>query len=314
MRAILLVKTSSLGDVIHNLPAATDVRARFPDARLDWAVEEAYAPLVRLHAGVDRVIPVAIRRWRRALVQRATWHEVGALRAALKGHPYDAVIDTQGLAKSALVASLARGPRYGFDRASAREPIATRFYDRTFHVARAQHATARCRQLVAAALGYAVGAPLDYGLALPNAPDASRRVVLLHGTARSEKAWPESAWCELAAALAARGYAPVLLSGTDAETARSARIAAAATGAQVLAPLALDALAAELARATAVVGVDTGLLHLAVALRVPALAIFVATDPALTGPVGAGRIRVLAGAGTVPGTADALAAFEALVA
>ena len=126
---ILLIKTSSLGDVIHNLPVATDLRARFPDAAIDWVVEEAFADVVRLHPGVRRVLPVAIRRWRGSLLAPATWSEMRAFRAALQQERYDLVLDTQGLLKGALLARMARGRRCGYAATSAREPVAARFYD-----------------------------------------------------------------------------------------------------------------------------------------------------------------------------------------
>ena len=160
MVKVLLVKTSSLGDVVHNLPVATDIRRRFPDARIDWAVEEA--PLVALHPAVASVIPVAIRRWSRRPLGRSTWAEIGALRGLFRNHEYDAVIDTQGLVKSALLARAARGRRHGFDSGSAREPVASRFYDVKHHVARHLQAVVRNRLLAASALGYRIEAPADF--------------------------------------------------------------------------------------------------------------------------------------------------------
>lgn len=313
-RSILFVKTSSLGDVIHNMPAVVDARRRFPNARIDWAVEEAYAPLVRSHPSVDRVIAVAIRRWRRALVQAATWREVLALRRDLGHADYDAVIDTQGLVKSAFVASLARGVHFGFDRASVRERLATRFYDRTFRVDPRAHATARCRQLAAFALGYAPAGALDYGLAPAAAAGESAGIVLLHGTARAAKEWPEAAWRALAAGLIDRGHRVTLLHGSPAEAARSVRLAAGLPDAIVAARMPIDRLAALIAGAHAVIGVDTGLLHLAVALEVPTVAVFRATDPALTGPVGRGSIATCGGVDRDPSVEEVFAALEPVLA
>ena len=136
MLKVLLIKTSSLGDVVHNLPVAGDIRRRFPEARIDWVVEEAYAPLVALHPSVAGVIPVAIRRWRSRPLGASTWSEILDLRRRFRKQPYDAVIDTQGLIKSALLARAARGRRHGFDAACAREGFAARLYDVTHHVAR----------------------------------------------------------------------------------------------------------------------------------------------------------------------------------
>ena len=314
MRTILLVKTSSLGDVVHNFPAASDIARHFPDARIDWVVEEAYAPLVRLHPAIDRVLPIAIRRWRGALSARATWREMFACRAQIRARAYDAVIDTQGLVKSALVTKFARGPRYGLARGSAREPLASQFYDRAFDVARSKHAIARCRELVAIAMGYVVDGNPRYGLRIAHCAAADRqRVVLLHGTARPEKQWPEADWIALGGWLNARGIEVIVPWGDASERTRSERIAGSLTAAEVPSRRSLDALAEMLASATAVIGVDTGLLHLAVALKVPTVAIFCATDPALTGPLGEGAIAVCGGLGQRPDSQDVRAAFERVV-
>src|SRR5881296_3164499 len=140
MKTILIVKTSSLGDVVHNLPVASDIRRHFPDAGIDWVVEEPYAPLVGLHSAVRRVIPVALRRWRLRPLGRSTWREIGEFRQLFRTVRYDAIIDTQGLLKSALIARAAKGRHHGFDADTAREPLAARFYDVTHHVPLSQHA------------------------------------------------------------------------------------------------------------------------------------------------------------------------------
>jgi heptosyltransferase-1 len=164
MSDVLFVKTSSLGDVIHQMPAVTEARARRPDLRLAWVVEEAFAPLVRLHPAVDDVISVASRRWRRSLPAPSTWREIGEFRRTLRGRTYDAVIDTQGLIRSALIARAARGRRHGYDAGSIRERAASLFYDVRHSVARGQHAIARNRALTGLALGYSPEGPPDYGL------------------------------------------------------------------------------------------------------------------------------------------------------
>mgnify|MGYP002776453877 FL=1 len=144
---ILLVKTSSLGDVIHNLPVVSDIRRHLPQATIDWCVEESFAAIPRLHPGVAAVIPVALRRWRKTLFAGQTWRQVAAFRAHLGAMAYDDIVDTQGLVKSALIAGRARGPLSGYAPDSAREPLAARFYDRRFSVDTNQHAVVRNRQL-----------------------------------------------------------------------------------------------------------------------------------------------------------------------
>ena len=315
MKRILIVKTSSLGDVVHNLPVASDIRRNFPDARIDWVVEEPYAPLVRLHSAVRRAIPVAFRRWRQRLLGTLTWREIGEFRRLLRTERYDAIIDTQGLLKSALIARAAKGRLHGFDAGTAREPFAARFYDVKHHVARSQHAVSRNRALGAAALGYRVEDPIDYGIAIPESvtPPVQPYAVLLHGSSRRDKLWAEAAWTQLGRALAARGLACVLPWGSDEERNRSERIAQGLDRrAEVPSLEPLDRLAAMLGKAVAVVGVDTGLTHLAAALGRPVAAIYCGTDPSLTGVYGAPRAKNLGGPGASPTPEEALQALEAV--
>lgn len=287
---ILIVKTSSLGDVVHMLPALTDAQRRLPTLTADWVVEESFAAIPGWHPVVDQVLPVAIRRWRKRPLDPAVWREVGAFKAALAQRRYDAVVDTQGLLKSAGIARLARGPRWGYDRTSAREPLASLFYTHRLAVPRAQHAIERNRQLLATALAYALdGLPLDYGLpprpatpvGLPLIPP--RHVLALHGTSRVDKEWPQAQWIELAQRLAERGSGLVLPWGNERERGRAEAIVAASPTCIVLPRLGLDALAGLIARAPAVVGMDTGLMHLAAAYGRPGVALYPATAPALTG-------------------------------
>jgi len=314
MTRILIVKTSSLGDVIHGLPAASDIRRHLPDARIDWVVEEAYAPLVALHPAVRRIVSVALRRWRRALLSGATWKEIGEFRHGFEREPYDAVIDLQGLVKSAVIARAARGSHHGFDAATARERLAACFYDVTHGVARGQHAVERNRMLAAQALGYGIDESVDYGIAAPRmeAPQARPYCVLLHMTSRDEKLWPEAAWIEIGRALVARGLECVLPWGSEEECRRSERIAHELDRARVPPFERLDRLAALLGGAAAVVGVDTGLTHLAGALDRPLAAIYCGTDPRLTGVYGARRAKNLGGVGTQPSPEEVLRALESV--
>ena len=311
---ILLVKTSSLGDVIHNLPVVSDIRRQIPDAEVDWCVEENFAAIPRLHPGVGEVIPVAVRRWRKGLLKASTWREIGAFRSAMQAACYDAVIDTQGLLKSALIASRAQGPLSGYAADSAREPLAARFYDHKFTVPTQAHAVVRNRQLAAKALGYVLEGDPDYGITAPIARfdwlPAARYVVFLTATSRDDKLWPESHWTTLGRQLQALGYRAVLPGGNPAERERASRLAAAIPDAIAAPPLSITELAALLAGAQAVVGVDTGLSHLAVALKTPTVALYTATDPGLTGVLGSGYYRNLGGKAQVPSSAAVLEALR----
>jgi len=282
------VKTSSLGDVLHTLPAVTDASRSIPGIRFDWVVEEAFAEVPVWHASVDRVIPVALRRWKHAPLQVLRQGEPQTVVRQLRQRDYHRVIDAQGLVKSAVIARFARGPRYGFDAASARESLAARSYNRVFEVARAQHALARVRQLLALALEYQVPDSLpDYGIrqCFPVARQQPS-LVFLHGTTWPTKHWPEQYWCELAAMAAAAGLQVKLPWGNAAEQQRAEKIAAVHDRVEVLPRMQLGELAAVIAAARGVVGVDTGLVHLAAALGTPCVTLYGATDPGLIGTVG----------------------------
>jgi heptosyltransferase-1 len=316
MKRILLVKTSSLGDVVHNLPVASDIRAALPAAEIDWVVEEALAGIPRLHTAVARVLPVATRRWRTGLLGAATRAEIRAFLSELRRCPYDAVIDTQGLLKSAWIAWAAHGPSHGLDFASAREPLSL-FYDRTYSVPWTKHAVERNRDLASNALGYVASASVDYGLRRPAATPAwlppGNYVVLAHGTSAPAKLWPVASWIEFGARLAQRGLPSVLPWGTVAERARAEEIARGVTGAAVAPGLSIADAAAVLGGARAVIGVDTGLVHLAGALAVPTLGLYCATDPAATGLYGCARAVNLGGVGSQPEVTDVIAALDRLL-
>jgi heptosyltransferase-1 len=311
MADILFVKTSSLGDVIHHMPALTEARAHRPGDRLCWVVEEAFAPLVRLHPAVDEVIPVAARRWGRGLLDPSMWSQMAAFRRGLRSRRFDAVIDTQGLVKSALMARCAPGVRHGYDRASIRESWASLLYDERHCVSRDRHAIERNRALTGLALGYEPAGAPDFGLdrARIARSGSTPYAVLLHATAQAQKEWPEDDWRALAADLVHR-IDIVLPWGSAAERVRAKRIASGIARASVPDREPLDAVARMIAGASFVVGVDTGLLHLAAALQVPLVGIFGGSDPHLTGPVGNGAMAVLGDRGKFPSFIEVCAAIE----
>lgn len=312
---ILLVKTSSLGDVLHNLPVVSDIARHYPGAQIDWVVEESFAALPRLHPAVRNILPVAVRRWRGKLLSAAAWREIAAFRNTLAAQRYDVAIDTQGLLKSALLMRGAKGLRCGFDRHSAREPLAASLYQRTFPVATGQHAVERNRQLAAQALGYALQERADYGIRPPAIASPAwlaeePYAVLLHATSRADKLWSEANWIALGRYLHERNIRCVLPWGSAAEQARSLSLAGAIPDAIAPPRLNLNEAAALLGGARAVVGVDTGLAHLAAALGVPTVGIYTATDPALTG-LYAGRCAVnLGNIDRVPDTAAVIDALQ----
>ena len=317
MKKILLVKTSSLGDVVHNLPVASDIAAIAGETEIHWLVEEPLAVIPRMHPEVKRVITVAVRRWRTTLWRQRTRTEVRTFLHELREHAYDAIIDTQGLLKSAVLALTARGMRFGLDWASAREPLAW-FYDRTYSVPWTLHAVQRNRLLAAQALNYALPAAIDYGIRASKRKFAwlppVRYAVLLHATSATHKLWDEANWLEIGRYLNERDISSVLPWGNADERDRSTRLAERITGAIVPPALQLNEVDALLAGAHAVVGVDTGLTHFATALGTRTVGVFIATDPAATGLYGSPRAVNIGGIGEPPKVNDVIAAVERLIA
>ena len=286
---VLIIKTSSLGDVIHTLPAITDASTQ-ADIRFDWVVEQSFAEVPTWHTSIERTIPVALRRWRKSpfsVWRSSEWRE---FKQQLQQYPYDAIIDAQGLIKSAWITRYAEGPSYGLDKKSAREPLASQFYQHRIAVAKHQHAVERVRQLLAAALGYEGPQNTgNYGIdrsRLGDTPYTGDYLVFIHGTTWPTKHWPDNYWQELAQSAGQQGLKVLVPWGNDTEKNRAESIAASATNVEVLPRLGLSALAAILADARAVVSVDTGLAHLTAALDIPNLTLYGPTQPKLVGTYG----------------------------
>lgn len=322
---ILLVRVSSLGDVLHNLPIVADIRRHFPDAQVDWVVEEGYVSLVKLNPQVRKVIPFALRRWRRGLFSDATVRaELRGFFRDLRAEQYDYVFDTQGLIKTGIVMACARtrpgGQKIGMANGtedSGYEGVSRIFHSRSIPVALRAHAVARGRQVVAAALGYAVDTPPDFGLPAPAGAarpawmPAQDYAVFFHGTARDAKKWPAAHWIALGRALAPM---TVLLPwGSPREKEEAEHLAAALPHAQVLPKLSMmDAV--ELARHAALaVGVDTGLTHIAAAFVRPTVEIYCDSPRWKTEGNWSPRIVNLGDTGAPPGVDEVVAAARRLL-
>lgn len=286
---ILIVRVSSLGDVVHNMPMVSDIRRHYPDANIDWVVEEGYVGLVRMNPDVRRIIPIALRRWRKSLFSTATRAEISHFRQQLKLDAYDVVFDTQGLLKTSAVMRMARlapdGQRVGLANAtegSGYEPLSRIFHTRSVGVGLHTHAVLRAREVAAKALGYSVEGvaefnmrPLPMALSdrpawLPDAPYA----VFFHGTARAAKQWPNSSWVNIAAVLAERGLPVLLPWGSDVEKNNAEQLASQMSNAQVLPKLPLMEAVLLAQRAALVIGVDTGLTHIAAAFNRPTIELY----------------------------------------
>ncbi len=289
---ILIVKLSSLGDVVHAMPAVQDIRRALPQARIDWVVERGFAPLVQRCDGVERVIPCDIRRWRKQPFARETRQAWRAFRAELQAQAYDAVIDLQGLSKSALVAWLARlapgGQRHALGNrtdGSGYEAPTRWVAHNAIYIPPRIPAVARSRVLCAQALGYVPDGPEHFGLRA-QASEPANEVALVHGTSRDDKLWPETQWVALARQLMAQGLNIGLPHGSDAEQQRAQRLAdALGEGASVWPRLDLGRLTDRLAGCAGVIGVDSGLSHIATALDLPHVQVYNFDTAWRTGPV-----------------------------
>ena len=303
---ILLVKLSSLGDVLHNLPIVWDLRERLPNAQIDWIVEEAYVPLLapvkttEKFRGIDRIIPVAFRRWRKRLLNLSTWREFFAMRQLLQATSYDVVIETQGLLKSALVCALAKKSDAaivaGLANAteySGYEPIARMFYTQSVQVPVKCHAIDRSRQVMCSAFDWPIlkrtdESPRFYptelikqlpALVIEGSKKATHGLpipylVCFHSTARAAKRWSDESWVDLGKVLANQGYQLIFPWGNAAERKVSESIATQIPGAMVPRAISIEESYALIAHATLIVGVDTGLTHLAAVLGKPTVEIY----------------------------------------
>ncbi|WP_273804055.1 lipopolysaccharide heptosyltransferase RfaC [Providencia rettgeri] len=296
---VLLVKTSSMGDVLHSLPALTDAQQAIPNIQFDWVVEEGFAQIPTWHSAVNQVIPVAIRRWRKNWFSAPIRAERAAFRQQLQATQYDAIIDAQGLLKSAfLVTRLAHGDKHGYDRHSIREPLASFFYDHRYAISKQQHAVERIRQLFAKSLGYTCPTQQgDYAIAQhflqSCVNNESPYVVFLHSTTRDDKHWPEENWRNLIELMADSGVKIKLPWGAPHEQQRAQRLAKGFDFVEVLPKLTLAEVAQQIANAKAVVSVDTGLSHLTAALDKPNFTLFGPTDPGLIGGYGQNQYAII---------------------
>ncbi len=297
---LLLVKTSSLGDILHTLPALTDLATHHPEIRIHWVVEEGFAQIPTWSHSVEAVIPIALRRWRKEPLTAFRSGEVSQFFQQLRTNRYAMILDAQGLLKSALVAFMGHGERYGLDRHSAREPLASLFYNHTVAVPTHLHAVERLRRLFAQTFNLpAPTSPIDFGLTpsrfTPNDSNATPYLLFLHGTTWRSKEWPESHWLTLAQQAEQAGMQVRIPWGNSHEYERANRIQAAAPKVcQVLPKLTLEQLATQMAHAQAAIATDSGPAHLAAALGTPTVGLYGPTDKNRIGIVGS-RTQLLSG-------------------
>ena len=289
---LLLVRTSALGDIVHCLPVATALRGRYPEARLGWVVEEAFAPLLEGHAGLDEIVPVATRRWRRAPLAAATRCELAALRRRLRSFGADIVLDLMGNHKAGVIARLSGCPRrLGARRQDRREPSSALWLTEQAPV-HGLHAVDRALDLLVALDARPDTADFAPDRLLPEVPpDPAAPPIQVHpGAAWPNKRYPPDRWGRVLRRLGrATGLDCGVLAGPGEEGLARAVADASGGAARPYGSAGLRALVASLRAARLVLGGDTGPLHLAHALGVPVLCVMGPTDPCRHGPYAAGH-------------------------
>jgi heptosyltransferase I len=298
---VLIVKLSSMGDLIHALPALTDATRNIPDIQFDWVVDESFAEIPRLHPAVNNVITTAHRRWKQHKWQTFKNGELVRLWKNIRAKKYDVVIDAQNNVKSACITAITRGLRCGMDKNSTREKFSDWVCDKTFNIPVKQHAIARQRQLFAKALNYSLPeTPPDFAIDIHQLPQLDFSLpkpylVFIPNTTWDTKHWPELYWQQLIKMASSAGYHIVILWGSAAEEARAQRLASAdPTHTIVLPRLSIAERARIIVQSSGAVCVDTGLGHLTAALNVPAVHLYGPTDPALIGATGQHQTHLVA--------------------
>ena len=286
---ILLIKMSSMGDIFHTFPAITDLKAHYPNAVIDWVVEDGFKEIVDWHPAINQAIPISLRRWMKERNLKS-WKEFKAWRKMLQSESYDIVIDAQGLLKSAFISTLANAPvAKGFDKKSARESVASFFYNDKFSVSKSQHAVERTRQLLGLSFGYAPASTLNFGIHenFVHVEKNSRKLIFIIGTSWVTKLWSATHWQELTAIAINAGYDVEIIWGSNEEKAvADSIIARNPTATRPVQRMSITAIAEKLVGAAGVIGLDTGFSHLAGALETLTIALYGATSPVKVGLIG----------------------------
>lgn len=312
---ILLVRLSSMGDLIHTLPAIEDLARQYPDVELHWLCEAGFADIVRLHPFVKKIHTMKWRYWRKNLLKKETWREICRLKHQLQQENFDFVLDSQGLIKSACFAKMAKSPIYGLNRNSAREAWAAAFYQKGFDVPKGRGAVWRNRELFAQVFDYAMSDGLEFGLSVPDSCRLNNLsypyYVALHATSRDSKLWAVENWKRLLVKLHQNRQCHIYLPwGNETEKQRAQEIAEGLPFVKVCEKMNLLQAAYLLKNAVGIAGVDTGLLHLANALEKPVVGIYTDTDPVKTGVQVSEYAKNLGNVGQIPSVDEV---YEALM-
>jgi heptosyltransferase-1 len=290
---VLLVKLSSMGDLIQGLPAITDAMKVYPDLQLDWAIDEAFADIAHWHPAVNKVIKSAHRRWKKDPLGYWKNGEIKAFLNDLRAEEYPKIIDGQSNLKGGIVTALSRGNKYGPDARSAREWGAHFAYNTRFAIDKNMLAITRLRLLFANALGYEMPttAP-DFGLQNTPWPEIDPKftdkpyLVFVHNASWPTKYWDDAHWRELIHRAHSRDLHVLLPWGSDGERQSAEKIASGLNNAVVLPRFSLSEQASLLRGAQAAVCMDTGLAHMSAAMDTPTVTLYGPTDAHLIGATG----------------------------
>ena len=325
---VLIVRVSSLGDVVHNMPMLADILRHYPDANIDWVVEEAYEDLVRLNSHVRHVIPIGLRRWRKNIFNAATRTEITNFYRRLRTERYDLVFDTQGLIKTGIVMRMARlspgGKRVGLANAtegSGYEPFSRIFHTTSVSVGLHTHAVTRARLVAAFILNYSVATPPDFALqTVPVAAEPSlawlpkqEYAVFFHATARAAKQWQAGHWIDIAKVLERKGLIILLPWGSESERNAANALGAAIPNARVLPALSVMDAVVLIQHAALIIGLDTGLTHIAAACSRPTIELYCDSPRWKTEGNWSPRVMNLGDIGMPPTVAQVTEAIEAVL-
>ncbi|CUR53493.1 Lipopolysaccharide heptosyltransferase 1 [Serratia symbiotica] len=290
---VLIIKISSMGDILHTFPALTDAMKAIPNISFDWIVEECFNQIPTWHPAVNNVIIVAFRRWKKNWFNSLVRKQRNNFKNKIQSNHYDVIIDAQGLIKSSiLITRLTKGYKHGYNYNTIREPFASFFYNYKHNVNKQQHAVERIRELFSKSLYYSK--PNNYGNYSINKQlffnlqkkDTKQYLVFLHSTTRSNKHWPEKNWRDLIKLTMNHKIKIKLIWNSINEYKRSQRLAYGFPHVEILPKLTLKYIANILLNAKSIVSVDTGLSHLSAALNKPNITLFGPTNPKFIGGYG----------------------------
>jgi len=296
---VLIIKLTSMGDLMHALPALTDAAKHLPNIEFDWVVDENFSEVPLWHPKVKSVITTNHRSWKKNIFSSSLINELRNIKSRLNNTKYEAVIDMQNNLKSAAVSFLVKDSVHGLDKASAREYPSHLAYKFKHQVSKEIHAISRQRQLLALSLNYEFDVKdIDYGIQndnfeRPNFELPNKYLFLVHNASWPTKMWSISRWQDLIKLINNEGYVAILPSGSIEEFERAQEIASISTEALAIPVQSLNSTAYIIENAEGCVCSDTGLAHLSALLGKPSVTLYSVTDEKLIGTRGTNQTHII---------------------